>query len=58
MDEKSQQLKILRYLELSARKSRQACDSDCQAELAKIREELALSHETLVEKAKELLERM
>lgn len=56
MDEREK--KLLRYVELAARDSRDGCDAECQKELAALRAELQCSHEEAVAAGKVLMEEL
>lgn len=49
--------KLLRYVELAARDSRDGCDEECQRERARLLVELQLTHEQAVQEGKQVIER-
>lgn len=56
MEEKEK--KLLRYIELSARETRDGCDEPCQMEMKAILAELTCSHEEALRAGRDLMERL
>ncbi|KKU77675.1 MAG: hypothetical protein UY03_C0011G0025 [Parcubacteria group bacterium GW2011_GWA2_47_64] len=50
--------KLLRYIELAARDSRNACGQECQREMELILAELACSHDEAIQSGKKLMEEL